>query len=177
MRKLTNNELHRLSIADYKTADKLPLLLVLDNVRSAHNVGAAFRTADAFCIQGIWLCGITAQPPNKEIAKTALGATDTVVWRHIPHTLDALALLRQEGYTLVGIEQTDSSLPLPQFSIEPDKQYALVFGHEVSGVAEDALRMCDYCLEIPQFGAKHSLNVSVSVGVVLWDMVKKIKQW
>lgn len=174
MRKLHNDELNRLSVAEFKSADKIPVVLVLDNVRSLYNVGSVFRTADAFLCAGICLCGITACPPHKEIHKTALGAEDSVAWRFFDNTVDALSYLRQEGYTIVIVEQIEGSKVLSEAVFEAGKSYALVFGHEVKGVDEAALAMGDWCVEIPQFGTKHSLNISVSVGVVLWEMSKQL---
>lgn len=175
MRKTKNEELDRLSIEEFKKTQKTPLVLVLDNLRSMHNVGAAFRTADAFAIEKIYLCGITAQPPHREIHKTALGATDSVDWSHAS---DAAALCRQlqnEGYEVLAVEQADESLSLEAFQPAPDKKYALVFGNEVFGVSDEVVAIVDNCLEIPQFGTKHSINVSVSIGVVLWDLLNKLK--
>ncbi len=172
MRKLQNEELQRLSLAEFKAADKKPIVIVLDNVRSLYNVGSVFRTADAFLCAGICLCGITACPPNKEIHKTALGAEESVAWRFFADTTDALAQLHTEGYTIVVVEQTEGSLPLSKSAFAPDQRYALVFGHEVKGVSDAALAYGDWCVEIPQFGTKHSHNISVSVGIVLWELLR-----
>lgn len=174
MRKLKNEELQRLSVEEYKARPKRPLVLVLDNVRSMLNVGSAFRTADAFLIDKIYLCGITATPPHREINKTALGATESVEWEHQENTLALIEELREEGYKIITIEQADESVPLQDFLPYGDSKYCLVFGNEVFGVDEAVVAMADTCLEIPQFGTKHSLNISVSVGVVLWDFVKKL---
>ena len=172
-RKLLNIELGRVSAAEYKDLPPSGLVVVLDNVRSAHNVGSAFRTADAFGIDKVLLCGISAVPPSAEIRKSALGAEDAVPWEHYDDTLKAVAALRAEGYTLVAVEQTVHSLKLGRdFHREPGRKYALVFGNEVSGVRQDVVDACDFSLEIPQYGTKHSLNVSVSIGVVLWDFVR-----
>ena len=172
-RKLLNIELGRISPAAYKDLPPSGLAVVLDNVRSAHNVGSAFRTADSFGIDRVFLCGISAVPPSAEIRKSALGAEDAVPWTHFDDTLDALAALRAEGYTLVAVEQTVHSLKLGRdFRREPGRKYAFVFGNEVSGVRQDVVDACDLSLEIPQYGTKHSLNVSVSVGVVLWELVR-----
>ena len=175
MRKLKNEELGRLDLEDFRHTPKLPIVLVLDNIRSMHNVGAAFRTADAFAIEQIYLCGITARPPHREIHKTALGATDSVVWKYEKDTLKACQELHQKGYEIVAIEQADQSTSLEVFSPGKEKKYALAFGNEVFGVGEEVVASADLCLEIPQFGTKHSLNVSVSIGVVLWDMVSKLR--
>lgn len=170
-RKRLNIELGRIRPEQYRDAAASGLVLVLDNIRSAHNVGAAFRTADAFHADKIWLCGICDTPPSALIHKSALGAEESVPWAHCADTLDALRHLREEGYTLVGVEQTCSAVSLEAFVPEPGKRYAFVFGNEVDGVAQEVVDACDFCVEIPQFGTKHSLNVSVSVGVVLWHAV------
>lgn len=174
-RKLLNSELPRLSVEQFKQAEKLPLVLVLDNIRSQHNIGAAFRTADAFRIEKIYLCGISAQPPSAEIHKAALGAENTIDWEYEQHTLDAVSHLHEEGYSLVAVEQVEGSVFLQNFSPQKNKKYALIFGNEVKGVAQQVIDLCDVALEIPQQGTKHSLNVSVSVGVVLWDIVSKLR--
>ncbi len=174
MRKLKNEELNRLSIEDYKRSPKLNVALVLDNVRSMHNIGSAFRTADAFRVNEIFLTGISAQPPHREIHKTALGATDSVDWRYFEKTVDALGALRSRGYKIVAIEQADESVSLKDFSPLPTDKYAFVFGNEVFGVEDPSVTMSDTTLEIPQFGTKHSLNISVSIGVILWDYFSKI---
>ena len=172
-RKLLNIELGRVSAAEYKDLPPSGLVLVLDNVRSAHNVGSAFRTADAFGIDKVLLCGISAVPPSAEIRKSALGAEDAVPWEHFDDALDAVAALRAEGYTLVAVEQTVHSRKLGRnFRRDPGRKYALIFGNEVYGVQQDVVDACDLSLEIPQYGTKHSLNVSVSVGVVLWEFVR-----
>lgn len=170
MRKTANEELGRLSLEDYRKAGKIPVVLVLDQVRSLHNVGSAFRTADAFRCAGICLCGITATPPNREIHKTALGAEESVDWKHFTDTPAALLELKQQGYTILAIEQTSSSVPLQKFLAPPDQKLALVFGHELDGVSNEALSLCDSAIEVPQHGTKHSLNVAVCVGVVLWEL-------
>ncbi len=174
MRKLKNEELHRLSIEDYKRSPKLNVALVLDNVRSMHNIGSAFRTADAFRVNEIFLTGISAQPPHREIHKTALGATDSVDWRYFEKTVDALGALRSRGYKIVAIEQADESVSLKDFAPLPTDKYAFVFGNEVFGVEDASVAMSDTTLEIPQFGTKHSLNISVSIGVILWDYFSKV---
>lgn len=175
MRKTKNDELDRLSVEEFRKSEKTPVVLVLDNLRSMHNVGAAFRTADAFAIEKIYLCGITAQPPHREIHKTALGATDSVDWAHKKDTAALCEQLQQAGYEVLAVEQADQSLSLESFQPDPDKKYALVFGNEVFGVSDEVVAVVDQCLEIPQFGTKHSINVSVSIGVVLWDMLSKLK--
>ncbi|KYG83757.1 RNA methyltransferase [Roseivirga echinicomitans] len=175
MRKLKNDELDRLTLEEFKTTEKLPLVLILDNVRSMNNVGSAFRTSDAFAIEKVYLCGITAQPPHREINKTALGATESVDWEHAENTTTLCKNLQQKGYKVLAVEQADNSTSLENFKIEKDQKYALVFGNEVFGVEDEVIEAADACLEIPQFGTKHSLNISVSIGVVLWDLTSKIK--
>ncbi len=176
MRKIKNEELNRLSPEAFKKAGKLPVVLVLDDVRSAMNVGSAFRTSDAFCIEKIYLCGITAQPPHREINKTALGAQDSVGWEHKESVIDCIKDLKNEGYTVVAVEQADESTSLLDFEISDDAKFAFVFGNEVYGVNDSIVEQADTVLEIPQYGTKHSLNISVSIGVVLWDVVAKLKQ-
>jgi tRNA G18 (ribose-2'-O)-methylase SpoU len=168
MRKLKVTEMNRLSLTEFHVSDKFPLVVVLDHVRSLYNVGSVFRTSDAFRLQGVCLCGITATPPHPEIHKTALGAEDSVAWTHYDQTMEAVSELRAEGYTIVSVEQTVDSVMLDQFHREPGKKYALVFGNEVAGVEQAVVDASDFSLEIPQYGTKHSLNVSVSVGVILW---------
>ncbi len=167
-RKLLNIELGRVSAGQYKDLPPSGIAVVLDNIRSAHNVGSAFRSSDAFKIDRIWLCGICATPPSAEIHKSALGAEDSVPWTYAVDTLEAVRALKAEGYTVVSVEQTVRSVSLNAFRPEPGTKYALVFGNEVDGVRQDVVDACDFSLEIPQWGTKHSLNVSVSVGVVLW---------
>lgn len=167
-RKLLNIELGRVSPQQYKDLPESGLVLVLDNIRSAHNVGSAFRSGDSFKVDKVWLCGICACPPSAEIHKTALGAEDSLPWEWVEDTLEAVRRLKAEGYTVVAAEQTAESVMLNEFRPEPGRKYALVFGNEVSGVRQDVVDECDFCLEIPQFGTKHSLNVSVSIGVMLW---------
>jgi tRNA G18 (ribose-2'-O)-methylase SpoU len=176
MRKLRNNELERLSVQDYKDRDKTPLEVVLDNIRSLNNIGSVFRTADAFLIEKIILCGITAQPPHKDIHKTALGATESVDWSYEQETLVAVSELQEQGYSVWAVEQAEGAQMLDTFSPEAPKKMAVVFGNEVKGVQQEVVSACDGVLEIPQFGTKHSLNISVSVGVVLWDLFSKIKR-
>ena len=174
MRKLENSELDRKSIDDFKRSDKTPLILVLDDIRSLHNIGSVFRTADAFLIEKIILCGITATPPNKEIHKTALGATETVAWEHHENVLEVIQNLKNENVLTLAIEQVESSIFLQDFTVEKNQKYALVFGNEVYGVAQEAVAICDGCIEIPQLGTKHSLNIAVSAGIVVWDLFKKM---
>lgn len=173
MRKLENSELERKSVEGFKESKKTPLILVLDDVRSLHNIGSVFRTADAFLIEKIILCGITATPPNKEINKTALGATETVAWEHFDNVLDALTALKKDNIITLAIEQVESAIFLQDFKVDASKKYALVFGNEVHGVAQEAVALCDGCIEIPQLGTKHSLNISVSAGIVVWDLFKQ----
>jgi tRNA G18 (ribose-2'-O)-methylase SpoU len=173
MRKLANDELGRMSIDDFKNAEKTPLILVLDDIRSLHNIGSVFRTADAFLIERIYLCGITAVPPNKEIHKTALGATETVAWEYQKNVLDVIASLRSEGVEVWAVEQVEGAVFLNGFLPAKTTKYALVFGNEVKGVSQEAVQQCNGAIEIPQLGTKHSLNISVSVGVVVWDMFQK----
>jgi tRNA G18 (ribose-2'-O)-methylase SpoU len=175
MRKLENSELDRKSIKDFKQSEKTPIIVVLDDIRSLHNIGSVFRTADAFLIEKIVLCGITATPPNKEIHKTALGATETVAWEHAKSVLEVIENLKKDGVTVLAIEQVESAIFLQDFKVEKDKKYALVFGNEVFGVSQEAVAICDGCIEIPQLGTKHSLNISVSTGIVVWDLFKKMK--
>lgn len=173
MRKLENSELDRKSIETFKNSKKTPLILVLDDIRSLHNIGSVFRTADAFLIEKIYLCGITATPPNKEIHKTALGATETVAWEHHENILEVIEKLKKDNVMTLAIEQVESAIFLQNFKVEKNKKYALVFGNEVYGVSQDAVALCDGCIEIPQLGTKHSLNISVSAGIVVWDLFKQ----
>jgi len=175
MRKLKNSELGRLNVEEFKKKDKTPVIVVLDNIRSLHNIGSVFRTSDAFLIEKIYLCGITAKPPHKEIHKTALGATETVDWEYASDTLTLIKKLQKDKVIVASIEQADESIMLPDFKIKSNKKYAVVFGNEVKGVQQEVVSASDNCIEIPQFGTKHSLNISVSCGVVLWDFVKRMK--
>lgn len=175
MRKLENSELERKSIDDFKKSEKTPLILILDDIRSLHNIGSVFRTADAFLIEKIILCGITATPPNKEIHKTALGATETVSWEHHENVLKVITHLKKENIITLAIEQVESAIFLQDFKVEKNQKYALIFGNEVYGVAQEAVALCDGCIEIPQLGTKHSLNISVSAGIVVWDLFKQFK--
>jgi len=175
MRKLKNSELGRLNVEEFKKIDKIPLIVVLDNIRSLNNIGSVFRTSDAFLIEKIYLCGITAQPPHKDIHKTALGATESVSWEHVENTLDLVQKLQKENVVTLSIEQAENSTLLQDFKIEHNQKYAVIFGNEVKGVQQEVVSLSDFCIEIPQFGTKHSLNISVSAGVVLWDLFKKFK--
>ena len=173
MRKLENSELDRKSIETFKNSKKTPLILVLDDIRSLHNIGSVFRTADAFLIEKIFLCGITATPPNKEIHKTALGATETVAWEHHENILEVIEKLKKDNVMTLAIEQVESAIFLQNFKVEKNKKYALVFFFFFYGVSQDAVALCDGCIEIPQLGTKHSLNISVSAGIVVWDLFKQ----
>ena len=174
MRKLKITELNRLSVSEFKQADQLPLVVVLDEVRSLHNIGSVFRTSDAFLVNGIYLCGITATPPHPEMHKTALGAEDTVEWIYKKHTLEAVEELHAQGYTVLAIEQVEGSTMLGDLQLERGKKYAIVMGNEVKGVQQEVVNACDGCLEIPQYGTKHSLNVSVTTGIVLWEFANRL---
>ena len=168
------DELHRKTVAEFRKSGKLPFIVVLDNVRSLHNIGSIFRTCDAFLIEAIYLCGISATPPHKEIHKTALGAEESVDWKYFENTMQAVEHLKTNGYTLWGVEQTQNSTSLEKFIIETGKSYALIFGNEVRGIGQEALDCCEGCIEIPQFGTKHSFNVSVSAGIVLWECYRQV---
>ncbi|MGC4040500.1 MAG: RNA methyltransferase [Flavobacterium sp.] len=174
MRKLENKELERKTVEDFKEAKKTPLTIVLDDIRSLHNIGSVFRTSDAFLIEKIYLCGITAIPPNKEIHKTALGATETVAWEYQKDVLSVIENLKKENISVFAIEQVENAIFLQDFKVEKNKKYALVFGNEVYGVSQKAIEICDGSIEIPQLGTKHSLNISVSAGIVVWDLFNKI---
>ena len=175
MRKLKNEELNRKSVKDFRVSKKMPLIIVLDNVRSLNNIGSVFRTADAFLIEKIYLCGITASPPHKDIHKTALGATENVLWEYVHSTADIVQKLQTEGVSVWPIEQTEDSTSLDIFQPEPNKSYAFVLGNEVRGVSQEVIDICNKALEIPQFGTKHSLNISVATGLVIWDFFIKTK--
>lgn len=175
MRKLSITELHRISAEEFKQAEKLPLVVVLDNVRSLHNIGSVFRTADAFRIECICLCGITACPPHPEMHKTALGAEFTVDWRYVENTVEAVDDLRAAGYVVYAVEQVEGSTMLDNLRLDPSKRYAVVLGNEVKGVQQEVVDHCDGCIEIPQYGTKHSLNVSVTAGIVMWDLFKQLR--
>lgn len=174
MRKLKVTELNRLTPEAFKESDKLPLVVVLDHVRSLNNVGSVFRTSDAFRVEAIYLCGITACPPHAEIHKTALGAEETVEWTYFEDTLEAVDNLRQTGYTICAVEQAEGSIMLDKLLLDKDKKYAVILGNEVKGVQQTVVDKCDCCIEIPQYGTKHSLNVSVTAGIVIWDFFKQL---
>ncbi len=176
MRKLKNEELNRKSVEQFKKAKKHPFIIVLDNIRSLNNIGSVFRTADGFLVEAVYLCGITAVPPHKDINKTALGSTDSVNWKYFKNTIDAIKQLKKENYKIISIEQTDESIMLNNFNIKQNEKYALIFGHEIKGVDQSVINESDISIEIPQFGTKHSFNISVSVGIVLWDLIKKTKK-
>lgn len=175
MRKLSMPELNRLTVEEFKASEKIPIVVVLDNIRSLNNIGSVFRTADAFRLERILLCGITAVPPHREIHKTALGATESVSWTHYEQTSDAIKQLAKQGYRIVAVEQTEGSIRLNDFRPEPGQKLAILFGNEVNGIDEHALQLIRECIEIPQFGTKHSINVSVAVGIVIWDVLSKLK--
>ena len=175
MRKLKNNELGRITVDEFKTTQKTPLIVVLDNIRSLNNIGAVFRTSDAFLIEKIYLCGICATPPNKDIHKTALGATASVDWEYVEDTLTLVKKLKAEKVQILAIEQAENSTKLNAFFPKKDEKYAIVMGNEVKGVQQEVVSASDMCIEIPQLGTKHSLNISVSCGVVLWDLFTKLK--
>ena len=174
MKKLKLDELNRASVAEFKAMEKFPVAVVLDNVRSMHNIGSIFRTSDGFAVEQICLCGITAQPPHREIEKTALGATQSINWKYYEKPLDAVDDLRAQGYTIIAIEQAQGSIMLNEFEAQIDKKYALIFGNEVNGVSDEVMQQIDACIEIPQFGTKHSFNIVVSAGIVLWDFYSKL---
>lgn len=174
-RKLQVEELNRLSVEEFKSAEKIPLVVVLDNVRSRNNIGSVFRTADAFRVEEVLLCGITSVPPNAEIHKTALGAENSVRWRYFEETMSAVNDLKNAGFTVFAIEQAENSLPLEAVTLDKSKRYAVVLGHEVHGVQQAVVDACDHCIEIPQFGTKHSLNVSVTAGIVIWDFFRGMR--
>jgi tRNA G18 (ribose-2'-O)-methylase SpoU len=175
MRKLLNNELGRKSVDQFRSSEKSPFVIILDNVRSQSNVGSIFRTADAFLIEKIFLCGITATPPHRDIQKTALGATESVVWKYYPTAVEAVDELKKDNYQIIGIEQVKGSVFLQDFILEKEKKFALVFGHEIYGVEQEVINLCDRCIEIPQFGTKHSFNIAVSAGIVLWELNRKLQ--
>ncbi len=172
MRKLKNSELNRLTVEAFKKIKKTPIVVVLDNIRSLNNIGSVFRTSDAFLIEKIYLCGITARPPHRDIHKTALGATESVDWTYIENTLECIEHLQREGYQCIAVEQAEQSLMLDEFDSRQHEKIAIVFGNEVKGVQQSVIHRCDNCLEIPQLGTKHSLNISVSAGIVLWHLFK-----
>lgn len=169
MKKLLNEELNRKTVEEFKNAGKYPIMIVLDNVRSLNNIGSIFRSCDAFLVEGLILCGITATPPHREISKTALGATESVSWQYYNSTLDAIETLRNNGYKIFAVEQTEHAILLHEFSVSQNEKYAFIFGHEIRGVEQEVVNRCDGAIEIPQHGTKHSLNVAVSAGIVLWE--------
>jgi len=175
MKKLTSDELNRLDISEFKAVKKSPFIVVLDNIRSLNNVGSVFRSSDAFLVESIYLCGITAQPPHRDIHKTALGATDSVNWKYFENTDTAITELKKDGYKIVSVEQAEHSIMLQDFRVQSSEKYALVLGHEVKGVDQKIINRSDYVLEIPQFGTKHSFNISVTTGIVLWELFRKYK--
>ena len=174
MRKLLNEELDRLSVEAFREVEKIPLILVLDNVRSLNNIGSLFRTADAFRLEGLFLCGITATPPHREIHKTALGATESVHWEYREKTIDAIEELKKNGYHIYSVEQAEGAIMLNQVQLSAQQKYALVFGHEIRGVDQQVVDMSDQCIEIPQYGTKHSLNISVAAGIVIWELFRRL---
>lgn len=171
MKKLSMEELNRKSVEEFRQANKMPVIAVLENIRSAYNVGSVFRTADAFLLEGIYICGYTAYPPHKEIKKTALGAEETVHWKHFKNIKEAIDELKADGYTVYAVEQAMNSMKLNEYNIN-DKKVAVILGNEVTGVEQSTIALCDGCIEIPQLGMKHSLNISVAAGIVLWEMVR-----
>ncbi len=174
MRKLRNEELNRLTVEEFKRSDKVPLVVVLDNIRSQHNIGSVFRTADAFRLERVVLCGITAIPPHREIHKTALGATESVRWEYVEETTEAIRRLKEAHYRILVVEQTEKAVSLENVKLLSNQGYAIVFGHEIRGVDQQVVDMADLCLEIPQYGTKHSLNISVAAGIVIWGMVSQL---
>ena len=174
MRKLKITELNRKSVEEFRESGKIPLTIVLDNVRSLNNIGSVFRTSDAFMVKSIYLCGISSTPPNAEIHKTALGAEDSVSWKYFENTTDAIAKLRQNNCTIFAIEQVENSISLEELQLSKTIEYAVVLGNEVKGVQQEVVNMCDHSVEIPQYGTKHSLNVSVTAGIIIWDFFKQL---
>jgi 23S rRNA (guanosine2251-2'-O)-methyltransferase len=175
LRKLKLDELNRASVSEFKSQRKLPVVVVLDNVRSMHNVGSIFRTCDGFAVEQVCLCGITCQPPHREIEKTALGATQSINWVYYAEPLQAVEQLRKDGYRIIAIEQAEKSIMLNEFEANKDEKYALIFGNEVNGVSDEVMKVIDACIEIPQFGTKHSFNIVVSAGIVLWDFFTRFQ--
>ncbi len=175
MRKLKLEELGRISVEEFKETDKIPVVVVLDNIRSMYNIGSVFRTSDAFLIEKIYLCGITATPPHKEIRKTALGATESVDWEYVKEISELIGDLKNEGFKILSIEQTEGSKNLSEFELNSNEKYAVVFGNEVEGVQQEVINQSDFCIEIPQDGTKHSLNVSVCAGIVLWEFFEELR--
>ena len=173
MQKIKNADLGRKSLEEFKQSEKLPIVLVLDNVRSLNNVGSAFRTADSFLLESLCLCGVTGSPPNAEIEKTALGSTESVSWQHYKTTIDAIKDLKEKGYKVYAVEQVEESIYLQNLETKKEEKLALIFGNEVYGVDQEVINVCDGCIEIPQLGTKHSLNISVSIGIVIWEVAKR----
>lgn len=173
MKKLKNDELNRVSIEEYKNLTKIPIIIVLDNIRSLNNIGSIFRTVDSFRLEGIYLCGITAKPPHREIHKTALGATESVYWKYFENTLQGISLLQENNYHIIAIEQAVNSNSLSKFKFSLNKKYALILGNEIKGVSQEVMNIIDECIEIPQEGTKHSLNVSISGGIVMWEAYRQ----
>ena len=176
MQKLSMMDLDRISVDEFRESRKIPLVIVLDNIRSQHNTGSVFRTADAFRVEKIYLCGITATPPNREIQKSALGATDSVNWQYFQSTSEAIDMLICEGFTIIAAEQATGSIRPEELEIDQEKKYALILGNEVMGVDDEVMKKCEICIEIPQFGTKHSLNVSVSAGILMWEFFKEYQK-
>ncbi|MCU0363648.1 MAG: RNA methyltransferase [Bacteroidales bacterium] len=174
MRKLLNSELERKTVKEFRNSAKMPFTVVLDNVRSQQNVGSVFRTADAFLVRSLYLCGITASPPSRDIEKTALGATGSVDWKYFGSTVEAVMELKDKGCRIIAVEQAEGSVILSDFRPESGRSYGLIFGHEIKGVSQEVLDLCDGCIEIPQFGTKHSFNIAVSAGIVLWELSRQL---
>jgi tRNA G18 (ribose-2'-O)-methylase SpoU len=177
MRKLANSELNRLTPDSFKKAEKIPLIIILDNIRSQHNIGAVFRTSDAFLVEAIYLCGITATPPNVEIHKSALGAENSVAWKYFIKTAEAVTELKEKNYLIIAIEQAEDSLSLRDFKPQKDLKLAIIFGNEVKGIDQEIVDLCNECIEIPQYGTKHSLNISIAAGIVIWEIFNKLRQF
>lgn len=175
-KKLQNEELNRISVGEFQEATKTPIVVILDNIRSLNNIGSVFRTADAFLLEAIYLCGITAQPPHRDIQKTALGATESVHWKYFPNTIEAIKELKENNYQIASIEQTENSTMLDEFKIDTNKKIAIVFGNEVKGVEQEVIDESDLVIEIPQYGTKHSLNISISAGIVIWELQKQFNK-
>ena len=174
-KKLQNEELNRISVEEFKVQDKTPIIVVLDNIRSLNNIGSVFRTADSFLLEAIYLCGITAQPPHRDIQKTALGATESVTWKYFKTTTEAIKALKQDNYKIASIEQTENSVMLNEYTVNKNEKLAIVFGNEVKGVEQEVINNSDVVIEIPQYGTKHSLNISVSAGIVIWELQKQYR--
>ena len=174
MRKLKNSELGRITVSEFKEIEKTPIIVILDNIRSLNNIGSVFRTSDAFLVEKIYLCGITATPPNKEIHKTALGATESVTWEYVQNTIDLVEKLKKENITILAIEQAENSIMLNTFEPKSNQKYAIIMGNEVKGVQQEVVSNADFCIEVPQLGTKHSLNISVTTGIVVWDLFQKL---